>query len=169
MSAYSPADWSDLYGIMAEAAAVLTGLLFTALSLGPRRILQTPEHRGRAREALFQLVAVLLIGILAMIPHQGRTALGIQMLVVGAVMAFASARFQTQTIREIPPDQRAKWLLRVLLPDLATLAILIAGISLLTASGGGLYWLIGATLTYLVWSCVNAWQLIASAPGDNPS
>jgi hypothetical protein len=60
--------------------------------------------------------------------------------------------------------RRAWWGLRVSVPDLATLAIVIAGASVMVGWGGGLYWLVGGVLVYVVWSCVNAWQSLASGP-----
>lgn len=166
MAAYRPEEWADLYVAVVGAAAVLTGLLFTALSLGPQQLLQTPEHRGRAREALFQLMAVLVLGLFVLVPAQGNPALGAEVLTVSAVMTTASARYQVQTIRSLPAGQRPGWALRVLVPDLATLAVGVAGISIFLETGGGLYWLLGAQLIYIVWSCANAWQLMASTHAD---
>lgn len=166
MAAYRPEDWADLYVAVVGAAAVLTGLLFTALSLGPQHLLQTPEHRGRAREALFQLMAVLVFGLCVLVPAQGNSALGIEVLLVFTVMTTASARYQMQTIRSLPADQRPRWVLRVFVPDLATLAVGVAGISIVLEAGGGLYWLFGAALIYILWSFANAWQLMASKRAD---
>ncbi|MFA3873078.1 hypothetical protein ABS735_05235 [Streptomyces sp. MMCC 100] len=95
--AYRIEDWSELYAMVSGAAAVLTGLLFTALPLGPRQILKDPEHRGRAREAVFQLVALLVVAVFVLVPGQTTTALGAELVAVSVVMAVASVRFQSQT------------------------------------------------------------------------
>ncbi|MGW3463656.1 hypothetical protein ACWDE9_30525 [Streptomyces olivaceoviridis] len=42
----------------------------------------------------------------------------------------------------------------------------MAGASLIASAGGGMYWLVAAVITYLVWSCINTWQLIASEPAS---
>jgi modulator of FtsH protease len=155
-----------MYTAITSAAAALTGPLFIALSLGPKQVLDTAEHRGRAREALFQFLAVLVVSVLVLIPHQRRHALGIELSIVFTVLVGASVRFQTETVRAVGSSQRRRWLLRLLIPNLATVAIGLAGISLIVGRGGGLYWLLGAVLAYLLWSCSNAWLLLASAPNE---
>lgn len=164
VAAYRPPEWADLYVMLGGAAAVLTGLLFTALSLGPRQILAKPDHRGRARETLFQLIAVLMSAMAVLIPGQGNGALAIELAAVAGAMVFASARFQWQTVRAMPPRQRLGWSVRVLAPNAATLSIAMAGVSLYVGRAGGLYWLAASNAVYLVWSCSNAWQLMRSVP-----
>jgi hypothetical protein len=43
---------------------------------------------------------------------------------------------------------------------LATLPILIAGVSLIAESGGGLYWLLAGIIGAIVGSGANAWVLL---------
>lgn len=166
--AYEPTEWSSLFAATTSASAALTGLLFIALSLGPRAILNSPEHRGRAREALGQFLAVLVVSVAVLIPGQARLALGIELLTVCGVVVAASARFQTETVRTLPPPQRPRWLLRLVIPDLATVGVGVAGVSLIMTGGGGLYWLVAAVVIYLGWSCINTWQLIASDAASQP-
>jgi modulator of FtsH protease len=104
-----------------SVSAALTGLLFIALSIDPRAILSSAEHRGRAREALGQFLAVLVASVAALIPGQTPSALGTEMLVVCGGVVAASIRFQSETLRTLPADQRQRWLLRLVIPDLATL------------------------------------------------
>jgi len=49
---------------------------------------------------------------------------------------------------------------------LGTLAILVAGISLIAGQFGGLFWLVPTVLIYLVWSLYNAWLLVVQIVGE---
>ncbi|MGW3463655.1 hypothetical protein ACWDE9_30520 [Streptomyces olivaceoviridis] len=93
-AAYEPAQWSTLFAATTSASAALTGLLFIALSLGPRAILSTAEHRGRARETLGQFLAVLVVTVAVLIPGQPPSALGGELLAVCAAVVAASVRLR---------------------------------------------------------------------------
>ena len=47
--AYSTEGWRELFVFVGGAAAVLTGLVFVALSLHLNPIIRHPDWRGRAR------------------------------------------------------------------------------------------------------------------------
>ena len=61
------------------------GLVFVALSINLKTILDTPGTSGRAGEALILLVAPVLLGLAGLMGHQPLRALGAEWLVVGAV------------------------------------------------------------------------------------
>ena len=50
--AYRTDAWHDFYVAVADASAALTGLLFVSLSVNLRKIIKSPAHKARAREAL---------------------------------------------------------------------------------------------------------------------
>ena len=49
--------------------------------------------------------------------------------------------------------------------NLATIAIAVAGVSLLADAGGGLYWLAGTVVVYILRSALDAWALVVEAAG----
>jgi len=51
--------WQALYTAVATATAALTGLLFIALSLDLPTVIEVPEYRAGAREALSGLLFLL--------------------------------------------------------------------------------------------------------------
>src|SRR5678815_1435123 len=69
--AYRPELWRDLFDMVALAAVTLTGLLSVGLSINSRRIVDTPAHVARAREALIALTLLLTVSIFVLIPEQG--------------------------------------------------------------------------------------------------
>ena len=73
--AFDPKAWSD-YGVaVVGGAAVLTGLLFVAVSVNAAWFSSSEAHRGRAGQALVLFVVPLVTGILLLIPGQTTTSL----------------------------------------------------------------------------------------------
>ena len=81
--------WSD-YGLaVVGAAAALTGLLFVAVTINSAWFSSSEAHRGRAGQALVLFVVPLVTGILLLIPGQGTTALGVEIVAFGALVSAA--------------------------------------------------------------------------------
>ena len=163
--AYEPEIWRDFFEVVSVAAATLTGLLAVALSMNIRAVVASPARIARAREALIALTSLLTLSIVVLIPRQGRTALGIELIALSLVVLGISLRLQVRTTRRLPARHRPRWMLRVVGLNTATLAITLAGASLLVGRFGGLLWLIHTTLYSLIWSTYDAWSLTIRLPG----
>lgn len=70
--AYEASAWHELYLMVGGAAAVLMGLIFVAVSLHLRPILEDRWLRGRAESSLLALMSVLLIAGAVLIPPNRR-------------------------------------------------------------------------------------------------
>jgi modulator of FtsH protease len=158
MVAYSPSEWHVFFQGTIGASAALTGLLFVAISINLDQILKFPQLPGRAAGTLGILVAALTVSGFALAPGQDRQALGVEILAVGVVVAVQAIWV---THRRRTPDEKAWWviqhLLSLLLPGVA---FIVGGVSLIADGGGGLYWVLGATLLIFVVSSINAWVLL---------
>jgi modulator of FtsH protease len=161
--AYDPAAWTTMYAAVAASATAFAGLLFVALTVNLPRILPDASHVARAREALGCLLSLLVLSMFALMPGQSRQALGVELLAFSMLVAVVSVRFQGQTIRRMAAGKRLRWALRTVPINAGTVAVIISGVSVLTASGGGLYWLTATTLIYFLWSALNAWILVVEA------
>jgi modulator of FtsH protease len=159
MSEFNIDAWHDFFAAQAGAGAALTGLVFVAISINLQRVLSTRAVQGRAVEALTLLVSLLIVGLLALIPEQGEKALGIEMILFGALLAcvliwvgFGAEKAGGAT--------RGQYLLRLTLGQLASLPLVAGGISMLVEDGGGLYWLAGAAIAAIVAGLIGAWVLL---------
>ena len=161
--AYRPEAWQTMFATVAVAAATLMGLLFIGLSLNLRIIVDNPVHLARAREAMVSLVVLLIISLLALIPEQGRAALGIELLAFSVLLFGVVLRLQASTLHHLPAHRRRSWIVRLIGLNSANLAITIAGASLLMRGLGGLLWLMLTILICLLWSTYNAWNLVIRA------
>jgi hypothetical protein len=157
--------WHDFFLAQAGAAGVLTGLVFVGVSINLQKIVSDPRSglAGRAAEALILLVAVLLASVLGLVPAQGLGVLGVEVLVVGLAAWVLIVAIQLPRLREwgtMRADLRVSFVLRVVVGQVATLTLVIAGVAVLWVGPGGLYWLVASTLISILAALADAWVLL---------
>jgi hypothetical protein len=125
------------------------------------------QHRADTRftEAALQggnvvlFVLPLLLGIWLVVPGQGTTVLGFEVLATGLVCGGL-------LLWLIRPSNRSGegttfWLLGSLLPSLALTALtVVGGTTLIIGHGGGLYWLAPAVVIAFATGLAGAWVLL---------
>jgi hypothetical protein len=158
VDSYSPLVWHDFFVGTIGASAALTGLLFVAISINLEQILKYPQLPGRAAVTLGILVSSLVVSGFALAPGQTNRILGIEIAAVGAAVA-GQALWVThgkQTPNE-PKSWVVEHLVTLLLPSIA---FIVGGVSLAAGEGGGLYWVLAATLFAFVSASINGWVLL---------
>ena len=75
---YRPAEWHDFFVMVGGAAAVLTGLVFVALSLNLHLLLTDPMHRARSIGTLTNFGGVFLIAAIALMGEQTHVSIAIE-------------------------------------------------------------------------------------------
>src|SRR5215211_5438501 len=158
-------DWHDFFLVQAGAAGVLTGLVFVGVSINLEQIVADPNSglAGRAAEALILLVAVLTASTLLLVPGQGTTLIGAEILVValvawGWIVVIQSLRLKNWATME--PDLRKPFILRVVVAQGGMLPFVAAGIFVLAEGPGGLYWLVAGTIFSILAALFDAWVLL---------
>jgi hypothetical protein len=159
VAAYDPTEWTDLFVASAGASAALTGLVFVAISINIERILQLEGLPDRALETVLLLLSVVLVSLIGLIPGQGTTALGTELLGEGLVFG---ATITVLTLRSLPHHSGSRsWLFgRLVVTATATLPFIVGGASLLAEAGGGLYWIVGGIVFSIAGAVANAWVLL---------
>ena len=159
MTSLQPDQWHDLFIAVASAAAALTGLIFVAVSINLKEIIEYPGLPHRAVETLAVMTGVLLLSVFALIPAQSRQALGTEALVLGAI---GGGYLVVQRLR-MPrkKDDPVIWTAVPLAVVLAgSVPMAAGGISLIAGGGGGLYWFVANALLGFVGVILNAWILL---------
>jgi len=158
--AYDPSEWHDLFVAAAGASAALLGLLFVAVSINLERILKFEGLPGRALEALMQLTCVLLVSLAGLVPGQSHVALGLELLLIVAIIAVIVVRqpvvVTDETGREPLSWKVSRWSIRLA----GLVAIAVAGATLLAESGGGLYWVAAGIALATIAAIAGAWVLL---------
>jgi modulator of FtsH protease len=154
--AYDPAPWHDFFVMLGGASAALAGLVFVGLSIHARAVAADPLHRVRARNLTAGIVYVTVVAALVLTPGQGRTALGIELVVGGLLIGFLfSAPLRLHLARLEP------WLrIRIAAAVGACLLSVVGGATLLAHAGGGLYLLVPSGLAGVVLNVFGAWSLL---------
>src|SRR5215472_10346042 len=78
LMAYNPAYWHDFYVMTGGAAAALTGLLFVAMSLHAREIMENRFYSDRAIGTLMSLASQLILSGAVLLPGQPIWLLGVE-------------------------------------------------------------------------------------------
>lgn len=155
--------WHDFYLVAGGASATLVGLLFVGLSLHLRMVLSRPEVRSLARATLTNFGLVLLVTLFILIP-QNQSGFGVDLiisgLISGAIVApslVAAARSRTRTLRV------SQLVLRFGISAAGYAGVVVAG-ALINAgkTGAALAWLCAVSITLLVISLRNSWDLLVS-------
>lgn len=158
MVTYVPAEWHEFFVATAGAAAALTGLLFVAISINLDRILQYPELPVRAGATLAVLVSLLLAASFSLTPGQTARALGVEIACLGGVI---SALTVWAMVRQRREGETAAWnFQRIAIVVVPSIALLGGGVSLLVRAGGGMYWILGATVLGFIAAAINSWVLL---------
>ncbi len=156
---YNPSAWTSLFESIAAAAASLSGLLFVAVSIILKAILQSKGLPQRALETLSFLVGLVFLSVFMLVPGPGRTTLGIELIGLGVVIGAPLLLARLRTARS--PDDPLIWTAGpVALIIGASLPMVIAGATLMVGSGGGLFWLLPEILLALLGAVSNAWVLL---------
>jgi hypothetical protein len=159
--------WHDFYLLAGTASATLVGLLFVGLSLHLRIVVTSSEVRSLARVTLANFGAVLFVALFMVIP-EGQSAAasqligaGIVSLVVALPSLIAVGRPREWTF-EMSPMQRVRVALRFGVSAVSYLAIIVAGILLLSSPSSAFTGLLISTVLLLVVSLRNTWDLLVT-------
>lgn len=159
MASYELEPWHDFFVATAGAAAALIGLLFVAISINLDRILSYPGLAKRAANTLGVLAALLVTSIFSLAPGQSATAVGVEVLGVGLLSA-GQTLFLARNVQQAPGAPRLSVPFHVSLVLAPGLALVIGGASLAAGAGGGLYWVLAATVLGLAAAVGNGWVFL---------
>lgn len=153
--------WSDYAVGLAGAAAALTGLLFVAVSINVERIVSLPTLARFAATTLTLFALILVGALLILIPGQSPTALGVELIVLGVGAGIPLVGSQLRRPRRSEQTSRLDWVATRLAPAALVPALTaLAGVAVLSAIPGGLFWFAGAAVVALVAGLIGAWVLL---------
>jgi modulator of FtsH protease len=160
MESSTIADWSGFFAAAAGAAGALAGLVFVSLSINLARIIELPAVSGRAAETLILLAGTLAGTLLALMPHQSSSHLGLSLLVVALPTWLGPVIIQARSFRAHAFQHFSLAALRAVLHQVATLPGVLAGLSLCGLFPGGIAWFAFGVIACMLLAMFNAWILL---------
>jgi hypothetical protein len=161
------AGWHDFYILAGTASATLVGLLFVGLSLHLQIVVTTSEVRSLARVTLANFGAVVFMALFMVIP-EGASSAGLQLIGVGIVSLGVAGPSLVGAVRrgewtfQMSAMQRVRVTLRFGLSGLSYLAIIVAGVLLLSSVSAAFTVLLITAVVLLVVSLRNTWDLLVT-------
>jgi modulator of FtsH protease len=158
--AYATGGWTDFGAAVAASIAALAGLLFIAVSINLKQILEIDGLSTRAAQTLILFATPLVGGLLLAVPGQSRVALGLELLGTGTFVA-ASQLYLDLHASRTPEQTFWRRFVSLVFPALLSCGCMaVAGATLIGQAGGGLYWLVPSVLSALVFGLINVWVLL---------
>ena len=158
---YLPAVWHDFGVTIGSLAGALTGLLFVAVSIKSETLANSRSLSSRAAQTLVLFMTSALAAVMLVAP-QPVDALGAELITLAAVSGAALLVLDRRGGHD--QSSRVARYIEVASPNAITSLLYgVAGLTLLLAAGGGLYWLIPAGIFSLVGGVVNAWLFLVRA------
>jgi len=154
-----PAQWDDFFVMVGGGAAALAGLIFVAMSINPKIIIDNKTHKNRAINMLSGFTAIFMASGLALIGNQYPGALGYEWLVLWLIATTIFIRGYVVAIRSGMSS------IGLNAPRLAGgticyVAEVIAGIFLILGYGPGLYIAAVAIVVLFAFLISGAWLLM---------
>ena len=168
LDTYRPDEWHDFFAVVGGAAAVLTGLVFVALSLNVNVVTQDAAHRYRAIDTLSGMVGVFVICALVLMGGQDHRAVGIEWFVVAAISFAVYVHGYVQAVRL---GGSTAWLRgrRVVVIAMLYSAQLVGAALLVADHIAGLYVAAVAMVAALAFMITGAWLLVVGGTTREPN
>ncbi len=106
------------------------------------------------------MLTVLVVSTFGLVPGQSPRVLGAEVLGFGLLPWLILIGIHVDAVRRHAGPSRGFLVRRIVLAQGAVLPLLIAGVSLLLLTGGGLYWLVPGIVLCLVVAVLDAWVLL---------
>jgi hypothetical protein len=96
---YEPEHWHDFFLMVGGGAAALAGLVFVAMSLNLKAVVEDATHRARAGATMVGFTSIFILCGLALMAHQTELWLGIEWLAATVAYAYVYIAGYVQSLR----------------------------------------------------------------------
>jgi modulator of FtsH protease len=147
-------SWDSFFVAETAAAAALLGLLFVAISINLKQVIESGGLADRALTALLLLLAILIAGLLLAMPDQPAAVMGAETAIIAVFAAIVATVLGFRGLRAAAPEFRGNFIQNIVCTLVALAPILIGGLFLFGGGEAGFYW-IGAGMCLTIVKAVS--------------
>jgi hypothetical protein len=130
------------------------------VSINMSKILALPRLPERALQTIIVLLALLLVSSLLLVPGEPTTAMGLEILGVGAVAWAISTLLEVGNLKKVAKEYRRLWLQNTFLGQAALLPYIVSGVATLVYGADGIYLLVPGVIFSFVKAIIDSWVLL---------
>lgn len=155
-------DWAPFAGLLGAAAATLMGLLFVAVSLNSRAVMEPRDEESRlmAINTFSGFLFLLIYALFMLIPNQSPASLGWSFIIATLFHFRVIAEEALRAWRAPGGGSLIRVLWRQGLPLVSAVLIVVVGILLVGGWSTDLDLLLYAFFSLLIGSTLNSWFLL---------
>jgi modulator of FtsH protease len=153
-------SWDSFFVAETAAAAALLGLLFVAISINLKEIVDNGGLADRALCSLLLLLAILIIGLMLAMPGQPLPVMGAETVIATIIVAVVTTAFGLRGLRLASDTYRGNFQ-RNVWSNFGVLApILIGGLLMLGSNATAFYWIGAGVCLTLIKAVAEGWVLL---------
>lgn len=160
MEALDLGRWHDFFVACSGASAALAGLVFVAISINLKQILERPGQVERAGETVIPLASVLLISLIGLVPDIGKRTFAWELVRLGGLAWAVTTGIEVRALRRRHYARAVHIWTRIAINQPANLLVVVSGLSLLGGFPGGLDWMAAGAIFSFAGALINAWVLL---------
>ncbi|HVY19161.1 MAG TPA: hypothetical protein VHA70_03650 [Bauldia sp.] len=147
-------SWDSFFVAETAAAAALLGLMFVAISINLKQVIESGGLADRALGALLLLLAILIAGLLLAMPDQPVAVLGVESAAIAIITAVIATLLGLRGLRASDPRFRGNFVQNMVSNIAALAPIFIGGLLMLGGGEAGFYW-VGAGMCLTIIKAVS--------------
>lgn len=151
--------WTDFFAAVVGATSALLGLFFVSLSLNLATILANRGLPERALQALLQLLAALIVGLLLLMPGQSLWAAGLEILLVALLLGLVGSVLAVRGLRG-GKDHKSDFIRNLALIEISVVPWFVGGFLLLGGNAAGGYWLAVGICLSIMKAVIDSWVFL---------
>jgi modulator of FtsH protease len=146
-------SWDSFFVAETAAAAALLGLLFVAVSINLKAVIDTGGLADRALGALLLLLAILVAGLLLAMPDQSMAAMAGEVVAIAALTGVIATLLGVRGLRTADRRFRINFVQNIVV----LLPILVGGLLLFSGGEAGFYWVAAGMCLSLIKAVSEGW------------